>query len=85
MKRPAALITIAAAVLLLAGAALAQTPAAFKVPFAFKIGTKNPAAGAYARPGGPNPRKACCRGLGQVAGARVLCVAARRVSRDTRQ
>ncbi len=51
MKRPAALITIAAAGLLLAGAALAQTPAVFKVPFAFKIGTKNPAAGAYALAG----------------------------------
>ena len=51
MKRSVVFITAAAAVLLLAGAALAQTPASFKVPFAFKIGTKNPAAGVYALAG----------------------------------
>jgi hypothetical protein len=46
MRRSTA-CTVAAAVIVLAAASLAQTPAAFKVPFAFKIGTKNPAAGVY--------------------------------------
>jgi hypothetical protein len=46
MKRSTA-CAVVAAVLFLAAASLAQTPAAFKVPFAFKIGAKNPAAGAY--------------------------------------
>ncbi len=52
MKRRGA-IAIAAAVLLV-GAALAQAPVSFKVPFAFKIGTKNPAAGTYAVAGVQN-------------------------------
>ncbi len=47
MRRSTACMVVAA-VLVLAAASPAQTPADFKVPFAFKIGTKNPAAGVYA-------------------------------------